>query len=497
MTKPLPDWLMDHYENPELLGQNALGHVWRGQDRITGRDHIIKLRSKTEQSIQSVMREQSLLDQVMSEHVQKRLNSWQHDDEIATAYAYIDGPSLEDHLKSIQCLSVHDTLDLARALLQGLSVIHGAGFIHRDISPSNIILPQGDCARAVLVDFNAIGELTESTLIGQTTVVGQFAGKPYYMAPEQFAGAPQSAKTDVWGLGAVLYEASVGSRYRQSSDIIGLAKEAMSSNRPDVGESPADLRDLLASFLANDPAARPTAEAALGKVMALKSASQSTPQTSEQRPPAPEPMGYAPQVPAPAKSSAGTWVLLALAIAVLTVSILASVFMFGFLGDISLPPLPALTDPDFTQTLMFIVLGLGLILCGLFATSRLRRRAQNLSSALPLRAAELIAAPDARARLSETICIEIDTVRQAAANAGEEFLTVTMVALAKEYADAETSEERFKALEMLNDLQIKIARRIQPWWLDYETLIARGISLTSLIAGAVALFEAYTRLAAP
>ena len=141
-----------------------------------------------------------------------------------------------------------------------------------------------------------------------------------------------------------------------------------------------------------------------------------------------------------------------------------------------------------------VALGVVLVILSFFVARFLRARAAREDVALPFRALDLINAPDARDRLTETICLRIDAYRDLAGKPSEDLLTVTMVALANEYASAETADERFKALAMLNDLHTQVARTLRPWWMNYETLIARVLSLTTLVAGVVTAVEGVRRL---
>ena len=94
---------------------------------------------------------------------------------------YVDGPSLAEYLKTDsahrrRCHAV------AAALADGLQKAHEAGVIHRDISPDNVILPEGRVERAKIIDF---GIARSASVGGATLLGGSFAGKYNFVSPEQ------------------------------------------------------------------------------------------------------------------------------------------------------------------------------------------------------------------------------------------------------------------------------------------------------------------------
>ena len=110
--------------------------------------------------------------------------------------------SLADELRERGPLDAARLRRLASEVLSALEKVHGAGVVHRDIKPSNILLADDGSAR--LADFG-IAHMTDSDL----TRSGEVIGTPCYMAPEQLRGVVDP-RVDVYGLGAVLYEAATG-----------------------------------------------------------------------------------------------------------------------------------------------------------------------------------------------------------------------------------------------------------------------------------------------
>jgi serine/threonine protein kinase/tetratricopeptide (TPR) repeat protein len=120
---------------------------------------------------------------------------------------YIDGKSLRDQLTRELQLSLNDALRVVGEVGAGLSCAHDQGIIHRDIKPENILLA-GE--RAMIADFG-IARLTADVTDEQLTTMGIVLGTPAYMSPEQASASDKiDIRTDVYSLGAVLYEMLAG-----------------------------------------------------------------------------------------------------------------------------------------------------------------------------------------------------------------------------------------------------------------------------------------------
>lgn len=129
----------------------------------------------------------------------------------------LTGTTLKEHLKTSGRVSVAESLDIIEQTLEGLSVVHDKGLVHRDIKPDNIFYCEPDSAgrRVVkILDFGVAKILSEQVRnnIGAVaqTKEGIVIGTPLYFAPEQAKAQPVDARTDVYGLGGVLYHLLTG-----------------------------------------------------------------------------------------------------------------------------------------------------------------------------------------------------------------------------------------------------------------------------------------------
>ncbi len=121
------------------------------------------------------------------------------------------GEDLGSYLKHQIRLPAREVAALIGQVAKALARAHAVGIIHRDIKPDNIFLCDADGGEAFvkLLDF---GIAKAADRIGSGTTTGQVLGTPFYMSPEQLLAEPIDARTDIWSLGVVAFEAVTGTR---------------------------------------------------------------------------------------------------------------------------------------------------------------------------------------------------------------------------------------------------------------------------------------------
>lgn len=171
---------------------------------------------------------------------------------------YIEGESLRDRLDREKQLAVNDAVEIARAGAGALDFAHQRGVIHRDIKPENILLQAG---QALVADFGIALALSAAGHGTRLTETGLSIGTPHYMSPEQASADRElDGRTDVYSLGAVLYEMLVGeppfsaaSAQAIVAKILTATPDAVSAHRASV---PPHLDAAIETSLAKLPADR-------------------------------------------------------------------------------------------------------------------------------------------------------------------------------------------------------------------------------------------------
>ncbi len=167
---------------------------------------------------------------------------------------YLEGTTLAAEV-ALGPLEPGRAVRLGIQILGALGAAHAAGIVHRDVKPANIILTGEDNAK--VTDFGiakVVGEDLTGTLGGTT---GGVLGTATYIAPERLRGEPATARSDLYSLGAVLYEALCGDAPYQADTPAGLVWAVTSGQRVTLGERRPDLPpgviEVVETALATDP----------------------------------------------------------------------------------------------------------------------------------------------------------------------------------------------------------------------------------------------------
>jgi tRNA A-37 threonylcarbamoyl transferase component Bud32/tetratricopeptide (TPR) repeat protein len=250
--------LGERYEIRRVLGTGGYAAVYLTWDRELRREVALKvLRADrmSQNALRRLQREAAVARDLHSPRLLRVYDIGQADGAVYLTLEYVDGGSLRERLKQ-GALPVDEAVRIATQILEGLDALHTAGVVHRDVKPGNILLTaQGDVK---LGDFGLAlqWDRQDTRLTVSETVVGTVD----YIAPEQALGGEASPRSDLYGLGVVLFEMLTGRIPYESDSRLGAMLKHVKQDAPDARsfrkEIPAWLAAVVAGLLARDPARR-------------------------------------------------------------------------------------------------------------------------------------------------------------------------------------------------------------------------------------------------
>ena len=209
------------YKVERTLGVGGMAIVLAAHDELLDKSVAVKLLSQKEGHhsttvLERFMTEARAAARIHSPHVARVLDVGTFEGDASfMVLERLDGCDLEELVALEKRLDVKDAVDFTLQALHGVANAHAIGIVHRDIKPANLFLahlPDGTNLIKIL-DFG-VAKLTEGAggkAVGAVTMEGVTVGSPMYMSPEQVRSSKNvDHRTDLWALGAVLYELLTG-----------------------------------------------------------------------------------------------------------------------------------------------------------------------------------------------------------------------------------------------------------------------------------------------
>ncbi|MET0556694.1 MAG: serine/threonine-protein kinase, partial [Vicinamibacteria bacterium] len=267
VTPTPPGAIIGHYEILAELGRGGMGVLYRARDQKLGR--VVALKRPYAPGIvqrQRFEREARAAAQLAHPHIVPIFEVLEQDGVPWIAMELVEGRSLRSLLELGEALPLAEILRHAEGLAGALQAAHARGILHRDVNPKNVMItPEG---RALLTDFGLARVTRDSsseadstdTQENDVTRAGSVLGTPGYMSPEQALGRPADARSDLFCLGAILYEMCTRTRAFSASDSGSALDAVLHHDPPAVAlcrkDCPPELERIVRKLLSKDASDR-------------------------------------------------------------------------------------------------------------------------------------------------------------------------------------------------------------------------------------------------
>jgi serine/threonine-protein kinase len=257
------DIIADRYRVVAPIGRGAMGTVYRAEHVQISKVMAIKLLHRDlEQNPENVVRfhreaeSASRLNHPNTVHVFDfgRTKSGS----LYLVMEYVDGDDLAKVLDKDGPMPFGRVAYLCAQVAGSVEDAHAAGIVHRDLKPENIVIAEGrEGETAKVLDFG-LAKLFEGNVEAQVTSSGTIVGTPYYMSPEQIQGQELDGRSDVYAIGAIMYECVVGKPPFEAPNPVGVLSKHLSEEplRPSARSPlsvPTEADEIILRCLEKDP----------------------------------------------------------------------------------------------------------------------------------------------------------------------------------------------------------------------------------------------------
>jgi len=239
---PLKDTLIDgRYRLLEKLGEGGMGSVFKVEHARMGKIAALKLLRPDHALDRGIkarfLQEARVVARLSHPNTVQVFDSGELDDGgLFITMEYVPGKDLAWHLKAHGPMTEDKALSIGVQLLASLQEAHEAGIVHRDLKPANVMLVRRRKSgedQVKLLDFG-IAKLQEAE--GRKSTTGDFIGTPAYMSPEQIRGEALDARSDLYSLGALLFELVTGRQLFEGPNPISVVTQHTGSPVPRISD---------------------------------------------------------------------------------------------------------------------------------------------------------------------------------------------------------------------------------------------------------------------
>ena len=277
MSQPPSDALVGHvidrrYFIEERIARGGMATVYRALDYRLERPVAIKVMhrhlAEDEAFTTRFIQEARQAARLAHPNIVNVFDQGQDGEHTYIVMEYLPGITLRQLLNDFSTLTWEQTVDVVKAVLNGLDAAHTAGIVHRDVKPENVLL--ADDGRIKIADFGLARAASHNTQTGQALL-----GTVAYLSPELVTGSPADVRSDIYGLGIMMFEMLTGEQPFAGNEAVAIAYQHANGVVPKPSEKnstvPPELDDIVRWCTEREPANRPPhARALLEHVVAVE-----------------------------------------------------------------------------------------------------------------------------------------------------------------------------------------------------------------------------------
>ena len=256
----------------DRIARGGMASVYRGLDYRLERPVAVKIMhphlAEDEQFTARFMQEARQAARLAHPNIVNVFDQGQDGPLTFIVMEYLPGITLRELLRDFGVLTWEQTLDVVKAILQGLDAAHQAGIVHRDLKPENILM--ADDGRIKIADFGLARAASHDTQTGQALL-----GTVAYLSPELVTGSPADIRSDLYALGIMLFEMLTGTQPFKGDQAVTVAYQHANASMPVPSDvvpgTPAELDELVRWSTQRNPDDRPPhAKALLDQVIRVE-----------------------------------------------------------------------------------------------------------------------------------------------------------------------------------------------------------------------------------
>jgi serine/threonine protein kinase/tetratricopeptide (TPR) repeat protein len=248
------------YEIVAPLGAGGMGEVYRAKDTRLGREVAVKVLPKiaadSPEALARFEREARAVAALSHPNIMAIHDFGNEGGVVYSVTELLEGESLRQRLDA-SAIPPRKAVEYAQQIARGLAAAHDRGIVHRDLKPDNVFLTRDGLVK--ILDFGLAREFQGSqesgSRLGSLTASGTVAGTPGYMSPEQIRGKAVDQRSDLFALGAILYEMLTGQRAFRGWSPVETMMAVLQEDPPASGGRPvpAELADIVSHCLEKNP----------------------------------------------------------------------------------------------------------------------------------------------------------------------------------------------------------------------------------------------------